>query len=521
MLSETAEHAFSLLVYWMMTMDAAARIWILDDCKKKGEVYNKEFMTDRTLTDLRCLPVPAVWPRPPIAASRAALPRLSLAYATDAGSRAKLHFGGFACGAVAVAVPAARPIVWVFLIFVVAEVYAIFALFRPHMHFTPMLVLVASTFLGRGSRFRPLVLLAVCAQSYASTGAWRALQIVASEGFDGGLRFRTYGDACALFLDTFRAGCPASAANARLARLDRETLGRAYAAVTICVEGLLLGVVVCIEALALAEPRARPAATAARYGAAAVVAGFHGVNFAALGVWFGTQSATVCGVLCLFDAPAASEAMPLAHGAAALGVAALYAAAASRIDRFPWNGIVLFPYSAPQARFLFANWRFRRAPATLRLLVLNGPLAAALDAGSLSLSEKELSALDYARTVTGAMNPDMPPCILPEDPARAFLNDAYAFARERGLLPTDDGDDGWGQHCRGGYPGVADLVLSTPRLRDGARAVARAFRASRPFFDVVTETDDLDLVLAVVATGVDGAGRYRVERAVGAGREVG
>ena len=98
----------------------------------------------------------------------------------------------------------------------------------------------------------------------------------------------------------------------------------------------------------------------------------------------------------------------------------------------------------------------------------------------------------------------MPACVLPERAPRAFVDAAYALARRHELL-DGDGATGWGARAAAGYPGVADLVLR--RLRGEFRACRAAFAAARPFYDVVSGTDDLVLVLAKTTPTADGRAR--------------
>ena len=512
--SERLECLIHLVLFWMITMEAEIRMWILDEARKRGETFKREFMVDRSLEDCRCLP----FPRPPSVFARA-LPALALRWATEPEVRRVLHKAGYAAGALAVYAPRARP---AFLGLAVCEIYCVFALFRPHMHFTPLYYLVFSWAVDRRAPYRGAFLVAVVAQSYAASGAWRAANFLATEGFLGGLEATTYGRALRHFLRVFQRGCPFKGGNRRLLALTDAALGSFYMAATLGVEAGLLPAVAVAEAAAVALPLGDAALgrqAAFRAVAAAAVVAFHAANFLLLGIWFGTQAATVACVLLLYGAAPQDPQDPqdpgppaaVARGALMAGVlAGLFYCAARRVDRFPQNAIILFPYPAGQARLLACDWAYR--DGTLRVLMLPRPLAT-LGGAAFAMSLKELSAANYLRTVVGASNPNMPACVLPEEDATvAFTRDLYAAAGKRGLLEVDDADEtGWGRRFRRGYPGVAELVLAD--LAGRFAEMKAAFEAARPFYDPVSETDDLVLVLAAVSAP-DAEGRSRVRALV-------
>ncbi|KAH8074370.1 phosphoglycerate mutase [Aureococcus anophagefferens] len=289
--SETAERLIALTIFWMVTQEADIRMWILDEARKRGETFKREFMVDRSLDGCRLLPFPSVpWTTLP--------PRLALRWATEPKVRWALHRLGLIAGVVAAASTACRPVASAaFLALAAAEIYCVFALFRPHMHFAPLLYLVAAQLVDRRARFRSLVLLVVVSQSYASAGWWRLGHFLAVEGFE--VDAGTFGKAFRHFLEVFQAGCPYRAGNARLLRESDAALGRAYVAATV-LEAALLPLVCASELAVLALPGGaalRGSQMALRRCAAAAVAGFHLSNVLLLGIWFGTQNLTVACVL--------------------------------------------------------------------------------------------------------------------------------------------------------------------------------------------------------------------------------
>ena len=144
--SETAERLIALTIFWMITQEADIRMWILDEARKRGETFKREFMVDRSLDGCRLLPFPSVpWTTLP--------PRLALRWATEPKVRWALHRLGLVAGVVAAASTACRPVASAaFLALAAAEIYCVFALFRPHMHFAPLLYLVAAQLVDRRAR---------------------------------------------------------------------------------------------------------------------------------------------------------------------------------------------------------------------------------------------------------------------------------------------------------------------------------------------------------------------------------
>ncbi|KAH8072171.1 phosphoglycerate mutase [Aureococcus anophagefferens] len=301
--SETAERLIALTIFWMVTQEADIRMWILDEARKRGETFKREFMVDRSLDGCRLLPFPSVpWTTLP--------PRLALRWATEPKVRWALHRLGLIAGVVAAASTACRPVASAaFLALAAAEIYCVFA-------------------------------------SYASAGWWRLGHFLAVEGFE--VHAGTFGKAFRHFLEVFQAGCPYRAGNARLLRESDAALGRAYVAATV-LEAALLPLVCASELAVLALPGGaalRGSQMALRRCAAAAVAGFHLSNVLLLGIWFGTQNLTVACVLCFYgEAPDAAP-RPAAH-AAGLAVALFAAAAAvARADR--WRLALTAPAIVPE-----------------------------------------------------------------------------------------------------------------------------------------------------------------------------
>lgn len=476
MLSTTGEHVVYVIMFWLVQLEVSL-------CE---DMFG-------SLDGRTSLAYPAIWPRPPTEALRRLLPNVAHEWCRKAGVRWLVARAGLAAGVVAAAAPPLRPAATpAFLVIYAVECYCFFVKFGAHMHFAPLLLAWGTHVVDRRARYRGLFLLCVAAQTYASSGFWRGLQFYRT-GVPGDVVEGTYGVSLKHFTTNLFGMAPRL--RARVLACSERFLGAAFLAVTLAFEGLVWVLVVGLEvALVALPPGGRRDAVAAcqawvRVGLAASVVAFHQTNFMVLGMFFGSMSFVVAVVLLCSPSAlddAVDEASPGSHAYALANVLALAVASYHCREVFPFNANGLFSYATCHATLLSTAWVL--TDATELALLIVGPGQSLEAAARENRRPCPLGVSPVGGWVAGR---------LPSPPARAFCDEIYRRAAAAALL--DDPKDARGGPRRlAGYPGVADIVLGSPELLAMISAMKRDLAATKPFYDVVAQSDDFTMILAEV-----------------------
>ena len=470
------------------------------------------------------LAYPAIWPMP-VRAVRAFYPRFAFKWVQDRGLRWLLAKVGLGLGVVDVVCPRARWLATPLYLFAYSvEAYCFFVKFGAHMHFPPLLLAVGAWAVDRRARGRGVFLLLVCAQTYVSTGLWRARQF-AFKGPKPWSVEEVYGVSLRDFLTVLSGVVPATK-RALLARTTRD-LGYLFYATTWAFEVGVWVAVLALEArLAFGpdelRPSRKPAVTALRRCLAVFVLAFHWSNFFVMGMFFVGMGTAVAWVLWCEESPDAYAPAPRSHAFCACSTLVLAAASYHCREVFPVNSNGLFTYPSQHASFLATHWTLANGAGAAKTGEAAGTNAGDVRLSLLLLGPRQVAALTPngdggERLLRGALpvGTVKSPCPLggggngwvagrlPSPALRAFVDATIAAADARGLL-DDPADALHGPKRRLGYPGVARLVRDDPRLRAHVAAAARAAKTERAYYDVVADSEDLSIVLAEVTERGDG-----------------